>query len=82
MSTAKRNELKLLSQSRLRCIVLDTDGTYWMYGADYGLALQQSEVQFGQAFADFKGLVLNFLHKETDLPAKVQSGVVTSLGLI
>lgn len=81
LSTAKRNELKLLSTGRLRCIVLDTDGTYWMYGADYGIQLQPSEVQFGQSFADFKGLVLNFLHKETDLPLKVQSSVVSSLAL-
>jgi hypothetical protein len=81
LSTAKRNEIKLLSQARLRCIVLDTDGNYWLYGADYGIQLQQSEIQFGQAFADFKGAVLNFLHKETDLPAKVQSSVVASLSL-
>ena len=33
------------------------------------------------AFGDFKGHVLNFLHKETDLPLKVQSSVVTSLAL-
>jgi hypothetical protein len=81
LSTAKRNELKLLSQARIRCIVLDTEGNYWLYGADYGIQLQQSEVQFGQAFGDFKGSVLNFLHKETDLPAKVQSSVISSLSL-
>lgn len=81
LSTAKRNELKLLSQARLRCIVRDTEDNYWLYGADYGMHLQQSEVNFGQAFTDFKGSVLNFLHKETDLPIKVQSAVVTSLGL-
>jgi hypothetical protein len=81
LSTAKRNELKLLAQARLRCIVRDTEDNYWMYGADYGMQLQQSEVNFGQAFTDFKGSVLNFLHKETDLPMKVQSSVVTSLSL-
>ncbi len=81
VTTAQRNEMKLLAQGRLLCILRDTDDNYWLYGADYGIQLQPSETQFGQAFADFKGSILNFLHKETDLPLKVQSGVVTSLGL-
>jgi hypothetical protein len=62
-------------------IALDASGDYWLLGADYGVQLQQSESNFGQAFGDFKGHVLNFLHKETDLPLKVQSSVVTSLAL-
>jgi len=62
VTTAQRNEIKLLAQNRM-------------------LAIQQSESNFGQAFGDFKGHVLNFLHKETDLPLKVQSSVVTSLAL-
>jgi hypothetical protein len=81
ISTNKRNELKLLAQGRLRCIVRDTDDNYYLYGSDYGIQLQPSEVQFGQAFGDFKGYVMNFLHQETDFPAKVQSAVVTSLSL-
>jgi hypothetical protein len=71
----------LLAQGRLRCIVRDTDDNYYLYGSDYGIQLQPSEVQFGQAFGDFKGYVMNFLHQETDFPAKVQSAVVTSLSL-
>lgn len=81
VSTNKRNEMKLLAQSRLRCIVRDANDNYWMYGKDYGIQLQPSEVQFGQAMGDFKGHILNFMHRETDLPALVQSAVVTSLSL-
>jgi hypothetical protein len=81
VTTAQRNEIKLLAQNRMLLIVLDAEGNYWLLGADYGVQLQQSESNFGQAFGDFKGHVLNFLHKETDLPLKVQSAVVTSLGL-
>jgi len=81
VSTAKRNEMKLLAQGRLLCIVRDTDDNYYLYGRGYGIQLQPSEVQFGQAFGDFKGHVLNFMHKETDFPAKVQAAVVTSLSL-
>jgi hypothetical protein len=81
VTTAQRNELKLLAQNRLLCIALDAEGNYWLLGGDYGVQLQQSETNFGQAFGDFKGHVLNFLHKETDLPKLVQSGVVASLGL-
>lgn len=81
VTTAQRNEIKLLAQNRMLAIALDASGDYWLLGADYGAQLQQSESNFGQAFGDFKGHVLNFLHKETDLPCKVQSGVVTSLAL-
>jgi hypothetical protein len=81
VTTAQRNELKLLAQNRLLCIALDAEGNYWLLGGDYGVQLQQSETNFGQAFGDFKGHVLNFLHKETDLPKLVQSGVVSTLGL-
>lgn len=81
VTTAQRNEIKLLAQNRLLLIASDSEGNYWLLGADYGVQLQQSESNFGQAFGDFKGHVLNFLHKETDLPMKVQSAVVASLGL-
>jgi len=62
-------------------IVKDMEGNYWLHGADNGVQLQQSETQFGQAMGEFKGTDLVFLHRETDLPAKVQSSVVTSLNL-
>jgi hypothetical protein len=81
VTTSQRNEIKLLATGRMLAIVRDSDDTYWLYGADYGIQLQPSETQFGQAFGDFKGHVLNFLHKETDLPMKVQASVVTSLSL-
>lgn len=81
VSTNLRNELKLLAKTRLLAIAADTEGNYWMLGADYGVQLQQSEVNFGQAFGDFKGAVINLLHKEPDAPMKVQSSVIASLGL-
>jgi len=81
VTTAQRNEIKLLAQNRMLLIVKDAEDNYWLLGGDYGVQLQQSESNFGQAFGDFKGHVLNFLHKETDLPLKVQSAVVTSLGI-
>ena len=81
VTTAQRNEIKLLAQNRMLLIVKDAEDVYWLLGGDYGVQLNQSETNFGQAFGDFKGHVLNFLHKETDLPLKVQSAVVTSLGI-
>ncbi len=81
ITTAKRNEIKLLAQARLRAIVRDTENNYYLYGADYGIQLQPSTTEFGQAFADFKGHVLNFMHKEPDAPLLIQASVVTSLGL-
>ena len=81
VTTAKRNELKLLAKNRLLCIARDNEDNYWLLGADYGVQLAQSETNFGQAFGDFKGFVINLLHRETDLPLKVQSSVVSSLSL-
>lgn len=81
VTTAMRNEIKLLAKTRMLLLALDNEGNTWMYGINHGVKLQQSETNFGKAFGDFKGTILNFMHKENDLPALVQSSVVTSLSL-
>lgn len=81
VSTAKRNELKLLAKTRLRMIVRDQEDNYILCGADTGCELQESSTDYGTGFGDFKGTTVTIKHRETDLPAKIQSSVVTSLGL-
>lgn len=81
ITTAKRNEIKLLAKNRLRMLVLDNEGVYWMLGKDFGVQLQDSKLPFGTAFSDHKGANLVFKHRETDLPMVVQSSVITGLSL-
>lgn len=81
ITTAKRNEIKLLAKNRLRMLVLDNESQYWMLGKDFGVQLLDSKIPFGTAFADHKGANLVFKHRETDLPQIVQSSVITGLSL-
>lgn len=81
LSTAKRNEIKLMAKTRLRCIVRLMDDTYWMLGADLGARLQPSTATAGKAQEDMNGWSITIQHKETDLPQLVQAAVVTSLSL-
>ena len=81
VSTAKRNELKLLAKTRLRLIVRDNEDNYFLCGADTGCQLQESSTEFGTGYGDFKGTTVTIKHRETDLPAKIQAAVVSSLGL-
>lgn len=81
LSTAKRNELKLMAKTRMRAIVRTMADTYWMLGADIGARLQPSTGAAGKDASDFNGWEVVIKHKEADLPQLVQASVVTSLGL-
>lgn len=81
ITTAKRNELKLLAKTRSRVIVRDNEDVYWLCGGDTGCDLVSADSEFGTAYGDFKGTTVTLKHRETDLPAKIQSSVVTSLSL-
>lgn len=81
LSTAKRNELKLLAKTKSRVIVRDNEDNYWLCGADTGCDMVEATTEFGTAYGDFKGTNVTLRHRETDLPAKLQSSVVTSLSL-
>lgn len=81
LSTASRNEIKLLAQNRCALIVLDNNGVYWACGLESGCDMTGGEGATGTAYGDRNGWQLTFLHREADFPAKVQASVVTSLGL-
>ena len=81
ITTAKRNELKLLAKTKSRVIVRDNEDVYWLCGADTGCDMVTGDMEFGTAYGDFKGTTVTLKHRETDLPAKIQSAVVTSLSL-
>ena len=81
LSTAKRNELKLLSSAQLLLIARDNNDVYWLHGFETGVDVTAATGGTGTAMGDAYGMDLTFTHREMDLPALVQSGVVTSLSL-
>ena len=81
LSTAKRNELKLLAQSRVFCIVLDNNGNYYLVGREYGCDVTAKTSETGTAMGDLNGYNFTLSAIEAEEPFKLQAGVVTALGL-
>jgi hypothetical protein len=81
LSTAKRNELRLLAQSRVFCIVLDNNGTYYLVGNEYGCDITAMTSETGTAMGDLNGYNFTLSAIESNEPYKLQGSVVTALGL-
>ena len=81
LSTAKRNELKLLAQSRVFCIVRDNNDNYWLVGKEYGCDLTAKTSETGVAMGDLNGYNFTLSAIEAEEPFKLQTSVVTSLGI-
>ena len=81
LSTAKRNELKLLSQSRVFCVVRDNNNNYWLVGKEYGCDLTAKTSETGTAMGDLNGYNFTLSAIEAEEPYKLQTSVVTSLGI-
>lgn len=81
MEVYKRNELTLLAQQLLIFIVLDRNGTYWVIGDANGSDMTTGKGSTGVAMGDFNGWELEFTAQEPQMPAILDSAVVTSLGL-
>lgn len=81
LTQAKINELKLAAKTRLRVIFKDNEGNYWAMGMIKGCNMGESSIEVGAGMNDHKGALVTFIHREQDAINKVQSGVVTSLGL-
>lgn len=76
MTTAVRNELLLLAQSRLLIMVVDENGVAWLYGKDYGLMLGASKANTGKLLADRNGYELVFEGDEKYLAWEVLASIV------
>jgi hypothetical protein len=81
LSTSKRNELKLLAQNRVFCIVKDNNDNYWLAGYEYGCDITAMTAESGTAMGDVQGYNFTLSAIETEAPYLVQSAVVTSLGI-
>jgi hypothetical protein len=81
LATTKRNELKLLSQNRVFCIVEDNNSTYWLVGKEYGCDITAMTAETGTAMGDNYGYNFTLSAIESESPYKLQASVVTALSI-
>jgi hypothetical protein len=81
LATTKRNELKLLSQNRVFCIVEDNNSTYWLVGREYGCDITAMTSETGTAMGDNYGYNFTLSAIEAESPYKLQASVVTALSI-
>ena len=81
LSTAKRNELKLLAAGRVFCIVIDNNGDGWLAGYEYGCDVTAMTANTGTAMGDSVGYEVTLSAIEAEAPYKVQGSVLTTLGI-
>ena len=78
LTTAVRDEMKLLAQNRLCIVVQDNNGTNWLYGKDNGLMLSASANKTGTKFGDRNGRELTFMGEEFEDAIAVTATILTS----
>ena len=81
LSTTKRNELKLLAQNRVFCIVKDNNDNYWLAGNEYGCDITAMTSESGTAMGDVQGYNFTLSAIEAESPYSVQAAVATTLGI-
>ena len=81
LSTTKRNELKLLAQNRVFCIVKDNNDNYWLAGNEYGCDITAMTSESGTAMGDVQGYYFTLSAIEAESPYLVQAAVATTLGI-
>lgn len=79
MTTSVRNEILLLAQNRLLIVVLDENGTAWLYGKDYGMMLDSFAAKTGKALGDRNGYELAFSSDEKNMACALDGTTLTSL---
>lgn len=79
MTVAVRNEILLLAQNVLLMVIVDENGTGWLYGADYGMMLATAGGKTGKALADRNGYELAFESDEKYLAPTVDSATLSAL---
>ena len=81
LSTTKRNELKLLAQNRVFCIVKDNNDNYWLAGNEYGCDITAMTSESGTAMGDVQGYNFTLSAIEAESPYLVHAAVSTTLGI-
>lgn len=78
LSTTKRNELRILAQSRLDVVVVDRNGVSWLLGWNNGMT-KSGTAATGQAMGDMNGYTLVLTGKEEDPMLEVPSAIYVTL---
>lgn len=78
LTTAVRDEIKLLAQNRLFFVVEDNNGTKWLYGRENGLMLATDANKTGVKYGDRNGRELVFNGQEFEDAIAVTASIVTS----
>ena len=79
MTVAVRNELLLLAQARLLIVLVDQNGSGWLYGKDNGMMLAPSTAKTGKALGDRNGYELAFEGTEKELALNVNAATLLTL---
>jgi len=79
MTVAVRNELLLLAQNRLYIVVIDENGTGWMFGENYGMMLAPTTGKTGRLLGDRNGFELTFESDEKTLAQQVDAATLLTL---
>lgn len=79
MSVAVRNELMLLAKNRLLIVIVDENGSGWLYGKEYGMQVAGVEAKTGVQLADRNGYELSFEGKEKELALSVDAATLLTL---
>lgn len=79
MTVAVRNEILLLAKNRLLIVIVDENGTGWLYGKDKGMMLAPSTSKTGKMLADRNGYELVFEGTEKELAYQVDAATLLTL---
>ena len=80
-SATTRNIVTTLAKNRLTFVTKEGDGSYRMYGKEFGLQIESSEAGSGTALADRNGYMLTFSSQERQdfliVPANIAATLET-----
>jgi hypothetical protein len=74
-----RNELQLLAQNLLVCVVADRNGKYFILGLTNGLVISTAKAESGTKMGDRNGYTIEFAGAEPSLAQEVSSGIIAGL---
>jgi hypothetical protein len=79
MQASMRNLLLLLAKNRLVAVVVDKNGTGWLYGRENGLDLNGGTAATGTAMGDKNGYTPTFSGQERELAPEVNAATIAAL---
>ena len=82
LSAALRTEIELLTKNLLGVVVLDENGTGWLYGKDKGMRATSVDAGTGKALSDFNGYNINLEAEEKYLAYPIDANTLASLTVI